>query len=122
MPEIVRDDVLYYSISCKLKAQRKRKKERARLANQELPRAFEPMVPFGTVEQLSFSFVATAPEPVTSTTVPETPEASPSPPPSGSSTSAKPRSWLIGLMDRLKGEPSDKRTRQRSKDDGLDIV
>jgi hypothetical protein len=54
--------------------------------------------------------------------VPKTPEDSPSPPSSGSSTGAKPRSWFDGLMDRLKGEPSDKRPRQRSRDDGLDIV
>lgn len=82
MPEIVRDDALYCSTSCKLKAQRRRKKERAAQAAQgsiaaatieqsispqsppnDSPCPTEqrghtsaPVTPLGEAEQLSFCF------------------------------------------------------------------
>ncbi len=122
MPEVVRDDALYCSTSCKLKAQRRRKKERVQRASEECSRVFEAVTPFGNVEQLSFSFVAAATPPDISTAAPKTKESSASPEPSAPSPSPKPRSWLDGLVNRLKGEPSGKGPRQRSSDDGLDIV
>ena len=128
MPEIVRDDALYCCTSCKLKAQRKRNKERARQTTEKVPRVFEPVAPFGNVEQLAFSFVA----PETSTVVPPESEAGPVPPDAQTAAKPKPRSWLGGLVERLKGGTNAQQTgsrdtdpsprRQRSKATEFDIV
>ena len=122
MPEIVRDDALYCSTRCKLKAQRRRKKESARQASEERPRVFEPVAPFGNVEQLSFSFMEAGPAPSESVAEPKAPEPAAIPPASPAPTKPKPRSWLDEIRDRLKGKPNDAKPRQRSKGRGVDIV
>lgn len=122
MPEIVRDDALYCSTSCKLKAQRGRKKESARQTSEDRPRILEPVAPFGNVEQLSFSFMDAAPASSESATEPKTsgpaaiPLAAPAP------TKSKPRSWLDEIREKLKGKPDDAKPRQRSRGRGVDIV
>ena len=57
MPDPVRDDALYCSASCKLKAQRKRKKERPQFVTKEQADCFKPVAPLGDGPQLSLSFM-----------------------------------------------------------------
>lgn len=117
MPEIVRDDALYCSTRCKLKAQRKRTKASARQASEERPRVFEPVAPFGNVEQLSFSFMETGSTLETAaTTAAEKPEAAPTPSPPAPTeppTTPKRGSWLNQLGKWLNDGPGDKRPGQR---------
>lgn len=122
MPEIVRDDALYCSTRCKLKAQRKRKKESARQASKERPRVFEPVAAFGNVEQLSFSFMEAAPATSEREAEPKTSESAAIPESSPAPKRAKPQSWLDAIADRLKGKPTDGKPRQRSRSRGFDIV
>lgn len=130
MPEDVRDDALYCSARCKLKAQRRRKKERAQRDLDEA-RPFEPVVPFRNPEQLSFFFMHT--EPAAARSVPE---ATKSELPVAPTETVPPlqevvttpskkepaRSWLDGLRDALKGKPSDSKPRQRPRGRATDIV
>ncbi len=124
MPEIVRDDALYCSTSCKLKAQRKRKKERAKQESEDPPCVFEPVAPFGKIEQLSFAFVKETEKPVASTNAPKTPESTENPAPASTAKESKPRSWLSGLAEKLKYKdgPSDIRPGQQSKGRGRDLI
>ena len=130
MPVDVRDDALYCSASCKLKAQRRRKKERVQRELDE-PCPFEPVVPFRNPEQLSFFFMHTESAPAQSapeTTQSESPaaptETAPAPQEVVKTPSKKEpaRSWFDGLRDTLRGKPNDGKRRQRSKDWGNDIV
>ena len=127
MPEIVRDDALYCSTRCKLKAQRRRKKESARQASEDRPRVFEPVAPFGNVEQLSFSFVETSAAPALATATAEKSESASITDPSAAPTAAeqtspKRGSWIDKMGQRLKDGLRDTRPGQRSKGGGLDIV
>lgn len=122
MPEIVRDDALYCSTSCKLKAQRRRKKGRACQASEDRPRVFEPNAPFGNAEQLSFAFMGPGVAPVSPTAEPMNSDARATPPAPLPPETPKPRSWFGELINRLTGGASDNRPRQRSKSRGLDIV
>ena len=106
MPEIVRDDALYCSASCKLKAQRKRKKERARQVNAESSRVWEAIEPFGNVEQLSFMFEEK--KSASSAPTADAPETSgskdiPKPPPTPKKT--KDQTWLGKLVDAIAPKP-----------------
>jgi hypothetical protein len=130
MQEDVRDDALYCSARCKLKAQRRRKKERAQRELDEA-RPFEPVVPFRNPEQLSFFFMHTESAPAQSVpeatnselpvapteTVPPLQEVVTTP-----SKKAPARSWFDGLRDALKGKPSDGKPRHRPRVRATDIV
>lgn len=123
MPKIVRDDALYCSTSCKLKAQRKRKKERARQENDEGPHFFEPIVPFGNVEQQIFPFMEDVAAPSVPTS--EAPAASgsteiPKPPPT--SSNPKPQSWLDRVVEQIKIGVRPPPRVQRPRGKGSDII
>jgi len=130
MQEDVRDDALYCSARCKLKAQRRRKKERAQRELDEA-RPFEPVELFRNPEQLSFFFMHVEPAPAQS--APETAKSeSPAVPTETATThhevvttpskKAPARGWFDGLRDALKGKPSDSKPRQRPRVRGTDIV
>ena len=130
MPADVREDALYCSASCKLKAQRRRKKERTQRELDE-PRPFEPVVPFRNPEQLSFFFMHTESAPAQSAleaTKSESPaaptETAPAPQEVVKTPSKKEpaRSWFDGLRDTLKGKPSDGKRRHRPSGRGNDII
>jgi hypothetical protein len=124
MPDPVRDDALYCSVSCKLKAQRKRKKERAPLVTKGQARSFELVAPLcdgpqlwlpfmgrgiGDGRQLSFGFLKAEHDGSKQHSAPSGKEAS------AARGEKKPeqRGWVASLWAKLS---------QPSNDDGLDII
>lgn len=133
MPEIVREDALYCSTRCKLKAQRRRKKERARQALDDSPRAYEPVAPFREAVQLSFFFMedSTSSAPTQTgdaaksdaSSSPETWTVAIDPAPTvPAPTPSKTESWLKRVGRWLKDGPDDAPPGQRSKWKSRDIV
>lgn len=57
MPDPVRDDALYCSVSCKLKAQRKRKKESGQRVTKEQVHSVDPIAPLSDSPQLWLPFM-----------------------------------------------------------------